>query len=92
MSVLRQMKQRELNLGPVADVVPSHSFETFIASHLSEGPTGQIRLMESICERSNMKRAVRRVIKNKGAVPRKNSVQPEIIGERVRIIFLPQIL
>ena len=30
MDVLRQMKQRELNLGPVADVVPSHSFETFI--------------------------------------------------------------
>jgi RNA-directed DNA polymerase len=67
MNVLRQMKQLELNLGPVADVVPSHSFETFIASHLSESPTGQIRLMESICEWSNMKRAVRRVIKNKGA-------------------------
>ncbi len=67
MSVLRQMKQRKLNLGPVADVMPSHSFETFIASHLSESPTGQIRLMESICERSNMKRAVKRVVKNKGA-------------------------
>jgi hypothetical protein len=25
-------------------------------------------------------------------VPRKNSVQPEIIGKRVRIIFLPQIM
>jgi RNA-directed DNA polymerase len=67
MNVLRQMKQLELNLGPVAVVPPSHSFETFIASHLSEGPTGQIRLTESICERSNMKRAVRRVVKNKGA-------------------------
>ena len=38
MSVWRQMKQLELNLGPVAVVPPSHSFETFIASHLSEGP------------------------------------------------------
>ena len=38
MNVLRQMKQLELNLGPVADVLPSLSFETFIASHLSESP------------------------------------------------------
>ena len=67
MGVLRQMKQLELNLGPVADVPPSHSFETFIASHLSESPTGQIRLMESICEWSNMKRAIERVVKHKGA-------------------------
>ena len=67
MNVLRQMKQLELNLGPVTDVVPSRSFETFVASHLSESPTGQIRLMESICEWSNMKRAIQRVIKNKGA-------------------------
>jgi len=28
----------------------------------------------------------------KGRAPRKNSVQPEIIGKRVQIIFLPQIL
>jgi hypothetical protein len=32
--------------------------EEFIASCLSESPTGQIRLMESILERNNMKRAV----------------------------------
>ncbi len=38
-----------------------------IASHLSESPTGQIQLMESILERDNMRRAIRRVIKNKGA-------------------------
>jgi RNA-directed DNA polymerase len=61
------MKQRELNLGPVAETPPSHRFEEFIASHLSESPTGQIRLMESICEWSNMKRAIKRVVKNKGA-------------------------
>jgi len=67
MSSLQQMKQLELNLGPVAEMPPSHRFEEFIASHLSESPTGQVRLMESICEWSNMKRAVKRVVKNKGA-------------------------
>lgn len=67
MRSLQQMKQRELNLGPVADVLPSHRFEEFIASHLSESPTGQVRLMESICVWSNIKRAVKRVVKNKGA-------------------------
>jgi RNA-directed DNA polymerase len=61
------MKQLELNLGPVAEKPPSYRFEEFIASHLSESPTGQIRLMESICVWSNMKRAVKRVVKNKGA-------------------------
>lgn len=67
MRSLQQMKQLELNLGPVAEMPPSHRFEEFIASHLSESPTGQVRLMESICEWSNMKRAVKRVVKNKGA-------------------------
>ena len=32
--------------------------EEFITSRLSESPTGQIRLMESILERNNMRRAV----------------------------------
>jgi RNA-directed DNA polymerase len=67
MRSLQQMKQLELNLGPVAETPPSYRFEEFIALHLSESPTGQIRLMESICEWSNMKRAVKRVVKNKGA-------------------------
>ncbi|MDL2122546.1 MAG: group II intron reverse transcriptase/maturase [Deltaproteobacteria bacterium] len=67
MRSLQQQKQLELNLGPVAEMPPSYRFEEFIASHLSESPTGQIRLMESILERNNMKRAVKRVIKNKGA-------------------------
>jgi len=63
----QQWKQRKLNLGPVAELPPNRSSEEFIAKHISEGPTGQIRLMESICERSNMRRAIGRVIKNKGA-------------------------
>ncbi len=67
MRSLQQQKQLELNLGPVAEMPPSHRFEEFIASHLSESPTGQVRLMESILERSNMKRAIKRVVKNKGA-------------------------
>lgn len=64
----RQWKQLKLyseNPGPRAKT--DTSSEDFIASRLSESPTGQIRLMESICERSNMRRAIRRVIKNKGA-------------------------
>ena len=49
------------------DVCGNTGSEEFIASYLSESPTGQIRLMESILERKNMKRAIKRVIKNKGA-------------------------
>lgn len=41
--------------------------EAFIAKRLSESPTGEIRLMESILERENMRRALRQVRKNDGA-------------------------
>ena len=65
---LQQLKQLELNLGlPDTFVSRDTSSEEFIALRLSESPTGQIRLMESILERNNMRRAVKRVIKNKGA-------------------------
>ncbi len=43
------------------------TYEEFIAPHRFETPTSQLRLMEAICERSNMKSAIKRVIKNKGA-------------------------
>jgi hypothetical protein len=33
------------------------SYEEFIASHRFETPTSQLRLMEAICERNNMKSA-----------------------------------
>jgi len=49
------------------DVYRDTRFEDFIASYYTENPTRQIRLMETILERNNMKRAVKRVIKNKGA-------------------------
>jgi RNA-directed DNA polymerase len=40
----------------------------FIARHISEGPIPpEAGLMESILERSNMKRAIKRVVRNKGA-------------------------
>lgn len=46
---------------------PETSPSEFIAARLAESPTGDIRLMESICERKNMRMALRRVEKNKGA-------------------------
>ena len=68
MNSLQQRKQLELNLKfSDTDVIRDLSSEEFIASRLSESPTGQIRLMESILERNNMRRAIKRVIKNKGA-------------------------
>jgi hypothetical protein len=38
------------------------SYEEFIASHRFETSTSQARLMEAICERNNMKSAIKRVI------------------------------
>jgi RNA-directed DNA polymerase len=61
------MKQQKLNWEEPKALPKDHRSEEFIASFLSESPTGQIRLMESILERSNMKRAIEHVIRNKGA-------------------------
>ena len=68
MKSLQQWKQLELySEYPSQTASGDKSSEEFIASRLSESPTGQIRLMESILERNNMRRAIRRVIRNKGA-------------------------
>jgi RNA-directed DNA polymerase len=67
MNPLQQMKQQELNWEVPEPLPRGYRSEEFIASFISESPTGQIRLMESILERSNMNRAIKRVIKNKGA-------------------------
>jgi len=70
MNVSQQSKQLELNLPtgtPASPARRDRSSETFIASRLSESPTGEIRLMESILERGNMRRALQRVRSNKGA-------------------------
>ncbi len=62
----RQQGQRELDFGKVELSHRDRSSEAFIATRLAESPTGQIRLMESVCERQNMRRALRQVRKNKG--------------------------
>ncbi len=68
MKSLQQMKQLKLyEKVPGTKVHRDFSSEDFMASRLSESPTGQIRLMESILERENWERAVKRVIRNKGA-------------------------
>ena len=64
----QQWKQLKLYWEPQAQRASGGtSFEGSIASRLSESPTGQGRLMESIIERNNMRRAIKRVIKNQGA-------------------------
>ena len=67
MNVLQQSNQQELDLHLKSGRNPDRSSETFVAAHLSESPTGQIRLMESILERENMHRAYKQVKSNKGA-------------------------
>ena len=67
MDPLQQLKQQELNWEVPEPLPRSYRSEEFIASYLSESPAGQPRLMESILERSNMNRAIKRVVKNKGA-------------------------
>ncbi|MBT7702084.1 MAG: group II intron reverse transcriptase/maturase [Verrucomicrobia bacterium] len=53
----------KVSIRPSRDTGP----EAFVAKRLSESPTGEIRLMESILERENMRRALRQVRKNDGA-------------------------
>jgi len=67
MNALQQSKQQELNLQFESGGNPDRSSEAFVATHLSESPTGQVRLMESILERENMNRAYKQVVSNKGA-------------------------
>jgi len=67
MNVLQQSNQHELDLHLESGRNPDRSSETFVATHLSKSPTGQIRLMESILERENMHRAYKQVKANKGA-------------------------
>ncbi len=67
MNVLQQLKQLELNLGEADTCLPDRSFEAFIASRLSESPTGEVRLLESILERNNIQEALKRVVSNNGA-------------------------
>lgn len=68
MNILQQLNQPELNLDYPVEIIPrDFSSEMYIASHLSESPTGRIRLLESILERENIRVALQRVKSNKGA-------------------------
>jgi len=66
MSALQQQNQLELDFDTLGPTRLDRSSEAFVAKRLSESPTGTIRLMESVCERQNMRRALRQVRKNKG--------------------------
>ena len=58
--------QMHMELGEGAYVRETSSAD-FIAARLTKSPTGDDRLMEMILERGNMRKALRRVEKNKGA-------------------------
>jgi RNA-directed DNA polymerase len=58
---------QEMELGELSKGRFDKVSREFIAKRLAESPTGTIRLMESVCERENMRRALRRVEKNDGA-------------------------
>ena len=58
MNSLQQMNQLELNLESEEALVSKDcSSEEFIASRISQSPTGQIRLLERVRERKHMQRA-----------------------------------
>lgn len=60
-------EQTLLNLGETAGNRKATSREAYIATRLKESSTGEIRLMESICERENALNALKRVERNGGA-------------------------
>ena len=63
------MKPEQLTLIDSGGVVSRKDTarEDYIATRLMESSTGEVRLMESICERENMRNALKRVENNDGA-------------------------
>lgn len=59
--------QKHMEFGGLANGRLDRTSDEFIATRLSESPTGKDRLMEMICERENMLKALKRVESNKGA-------------------------
>jgi RNA-directed DNA polymerase len=59
--------QMQMALGETAQSRKSQVRDEFIAVRLAESPTGEDRLMETICGRENMLEALKRVERNKGA-------------------------
>ena len=60
--------QQQWEFGDLARGRLDRSRDAFIAARLSEGPNGEVRLMEMICERQNMLEALKQVESN-GGVP-----------------------
>jgi hypothetical protein len=56
--------QMQIELGTLDNIRRDRSVNEIIAVRLSESPTGEDRLMESICERENMLKAFKRVESN----------------------------
>ena len=59
--------QKQMDFGPTGPNRRDNSSRLFIATSLSESPAGEPRLMDSICERGNMDKALKRVLSNNGA-------------------------
>jgi len=59
--------QMQLDLAGTATGRTGEDRDEFIAARLAESPTGEVRLMESICEWKNIRNALKRVENNKGA-------------------------
>jgi RNA-directed DNA polymerase len=59
--------QMQMDLGGATYGRARRDHDEFIAARLAESPTGETRLMESICERGNMLNALKQVESNKGA-------------------------
>ena len=59
--------QMQMDLGELEQNQSGKGHHAFIAKRLAESPAGEIRLMESVCERGNMEKALQRVEQNAGA-------------------------
>jgi RNA-directed DNA polymerase len=59
--------QMQMDLGDLAGGRFDKEHHAFIAKRLAESPAGEVRLMESVCERENMRKALHRVEQNGGA-------------------------
>jgi len=58
--------QTQMELGKT-ESRPNRDHNDFITGWFSRSPTGRDRLMETICERENLREALKRVERNKGA-------------------------
>jgi RNA-directed DNA polymerase len=59
--------QAQMDFGDLAEGWFDKVNHTFVAKGLPESPAGGIRLMELVCEQENMRKALRRVERNRGA-------------------------